>query len=51
MPNLPALLAGDAYLIALTRTPDGQTPASPIGTGPFQFTSFNNGVLTLTANA
>ena len=50
MPNLPALLAGGAYLIALTRTPDGQTPASPIGTGPFQYISFNNGVLTLTAN-
>ena len=50
MPNLPALLAGDAYLIALTRSADGQTPANPIGTGPFQFTSSNNGVLTLTAN-
>jgi peptide/nickel transport system substrate-binding protein len=50
IPNLPALLAGDAYLIALTRTEDGQTPANPIGTGPFQFTSSNNGVLTLTAN-
>lgn len=50
MPNLPALLAGDAYLIALTRTADGQTPANPIGTGPFQFTSLNNGLLTLTAN-
>ena len=50
MPNLPALLGGDAYLIALTRTADGQTPANPIGTGPFQFTSLNNGLLTLTAN-
>jgi MarR-like DNA-binding transcriptional regulator SgrR of sgrS sRNA len=50
MPNLPALLASDAYLIALTRTADGQTPANPIGTGPFQFTSLNNGSLTLTAN-
>jgi len=50
MPNLPALLASDAYLIALTRTADGQTPANPIGTGPFQFTSFSNGLLTLTAN-
>jgi len=50
MPNLPALLAGDAYLIALTRTEDGQTPANPIGTGPFQLTNSNNGVLTLTAN-
>jgi peptide/nickel transport system substrate-binding protein len=50
MPNLPALLAGNEYLIALTRTADGQTPANPIGTGPFQFTSLNNGLLTLTAN-
>jgi len=50
MPNLPALLASDAYLISLTRTADGQTPANPIGTGPFQFTSSNSGLLTLTAN-
>ena len=50
MPNLPALLASDAYLIALTRTADGQTPANPIGTGPSQFTSSNNGTLALTAN-
>lgn len=50
MPNLPALLASNAYLIALTRTADGQTPANPIGTGPFQFVGLNNGTLTLTAN-
>jgi MarR-like DNA-binding transcriptional regulator SgrR of sgrS sRNA len=50
MPNLSGLLAGGMYLIALTRTADGQTPANPIGTGPFQFTSSSNGVLTLTAN-
>jgi MarR-like DNA-binding transcriptional regulator SgrR of sgrS sRNA len=50
MPNLPALLAGDRYLIALTRTADGQPPANPIGTGPFQFASFTSGQLTLTAN-
>jgi peptide/nickel transport system substrate-binding protein len=50
MPNLPGLLAGGMYLIALTRTADGQTPANPTGTGPFQFTSSNNGQLTLTAN-
>ena len=50
MPNLPALLASDAYLIALTRTADGQTPVNPIGTGPFQFASLSNGLLTLTAN-
>ena len=50
MPNLPALLTSNTYLIMLTRTADGQTPANPIGTGPFQFTSSNNGTLTLTAN-
>jgi peptide/nickel transport system substrate-binding protein len=50
MPNLPALLASDAYLVALTRTADAQTPVTPIGTGPFQFASSNNGTLTLTAN-
>ncbi|MGB7265311.1 MAG: ABC transporter substrate-binding protein [Terracidiphilus sp.] len=50
MPNLPALLAGDAYLIALTRTANGQAPASPTGTGAFQYTSYSNGVLVLTAN-
>ncbi|MGB0065135.1 MAG: ABC transporter substrate-binding protein [Terracidiphilus sp.] len=50
MPNLPALLAGDTYRIALTRTTDGQTPDHPIGTGPFQFGSASNGALTLTAN-
>ncbi|WP_348263023.1 ABC transporter substrate-binding protein [Telmatobacter sp. DSM 110680] len=50
MPNLPALLAGDQFLIAQTTTPDGETPAGRIGTGPFQMTGFSNGVLTLTAN-
>jgi peptide/nickel transport system substrate-binding protein len=50
MPNLPALLAGDQYLIALTTAPDGKTAAGAIGTGPFQLTGFNNGVLSLAAN-
>ena len=50
MPNLPALLAGDQYLIALTTAADGKTAAGAIGTGPFQLTSFNNGVLSLAAN-
>ena len=49
-PNLPALLATDAFLVALTRTADGLAPANPIGTGPFQFAAFSNGNLTLTAN-
>ena len=50
MPNLPALLAGDQYLIALTTASDGKTAAGAIGTGPFQLTGFNNGVLSLAAN-
>ena len=50
MPNLPALLAEDQFLIALTVTADGKTPDGNIGTGAFQVTSFNNGVLELTAN-
>ena len=50
MPNLPALLAGDQFLITLTATADGKTPGNSIGTGPFQVAGFNNGALTLTAN-
>ena len=43
MPNLPALLAGDEYLIAADA-------GGNIGTGPFQLNGFNSAVLTLTAN-
>jgi peptide/nickel transport system substrate-binding protein len=50
MPNLPALLASDQFLIALTATGDGRTSAAAIGTGPFQVTGFSNGVLSLAAN-
>ena len=50
MPNLPALLAGDDFLIALTVSADGKTSSGDIGTGPFQVTSFNNGLLVLGAN-
>jgi peptide/nickel transport system substrate-binding protein len=50
MPNLPALLAGDEFRLALTITADGKTPAGNIGTGPFQVTASANGVLTLSAN-
>lgn len=50
MPNLPALLAGDPFLIVLSATGDGRTPGNSIGTGPFQVSGFNNGVLSLTAN-
>jgi peptide/nickel transport system substrate-binding protein len=50
MPNLPGLLASDEFLIALTAAADGKSAAGAIGTGPFQVTGFNNGVLTLAAN-
>jgi len=50
MPNLPALLAGGEFLISLVLAADGKTANGAIGTGPFQLTGFNNGVLILTAN-
>lgn len=49
MPNLPALLASDQFLIALNAQ-EGGTATGAVGTGPFQVTGFNNGVLTLAAN-
>jgi MarR-like DNA-binding transcriptional regulator SgrR of sgrS sRNA len=50
LPNLPELLAGENYRIALAAaTSPGDAPAV-IGTGPFQFTSFSSNVLTLAAN-
>ena len=50
MPNLPSLLAGDAFLIAETVTPDGKTPTDPVGTGAFRFTSYKDGVMELAEN-
>jgi MarR-like DNA-binding transcriptional regulator SgrR of sgrS sRNA len=50
MPNLPALLAGDEFLISLSETSDGKTPGVAIGTGPFRLTGLNNGVMTFAAN-
>jgi peptide/nickel transport system substrate-binding protein len=50
MPNLPALLACDHYLIALMTTAEGRTAGDGIGTGPFQLSGFSNGALTLAAN-
>jgi len=50
MPNLPELLAGDEFLIALTVTSEGKTPENVIGTGAFQVLSNANSVLMLTAN-
>lgn len=50
MPNLPALLADDDFLIASVGS--AEVPASPanIGTGAFQVVSSSNGVLSLKAN-
>jgi len=50
MPNLPALLGGDEYRIALTSAANPGSPPGSIGTGPFEFTGLSNGVLTLSAN-
>jgi peptide/nickel transport system substrate-binding protein len=46
MPNLPALIAGNDFLI----THAGAVPGPIIGTGAFQVDTFSNGVLTLVAN-
>ncbi|HEV2213634.1 MAG TPA: ABC transporter substrate-binding protein [Terracidiphilus sp.] len=51
LPNLPVLLAGDRFLIALAVGQNGQVPANPVGTGPFAFGSVAGNLLTLTANA
>ncbi|MDR3773571.1 MAG: ABC transporter substrate-binding protein, partial [Terracidiphilus sp.] len=50
LPNLPELLAGDDYRIALVSAEASTSPPGSIGTGPFQFASLSNGVLTLAAN-
>ncbi|HEY6490422.1 MAG: ABC transporter substrate-binding protein [Terracidiphilus sp.] len=50
MPNLPVLLAGDEFLLALTVTADGRIPSVYIGTGPFQVASPAKDLLQLTAN-
>ena len=50
MPNLPALLAGNDFLITLAPGADGKAPTTNTGTGPFQVAGFNNAALTLVAN-
>lgn len=50
MPNLPALLARDEFLIAETASADGSTPKGAVGTGPFVVAGFNNSIMTLTAD-
>jgi peptide/nickel transport system substrate-binding protein len=48
LPNLPELLAGDEYRVAMVGA--GNPVTAPVGTGPFQFAAFSNGILTLAAN-
>src|SRR5579863_1823455 len=49
MPVLPALLAGEAWLIALSN-PDASSDNRLLGTGPYQAAGFANNILKLTAN-
>ncbi len=49
MPVLPALLAGDRFLIALPN-PNAGSDDRLLGTGPFQTAGFANNILKLTAN-
>ena len=54
MPNLPALLAGDEFLISRSGSINAGSPAQlsgpNIGTGPFEIDQFSNGMLSLAAN-
>lgn len=50
MPNLPALLANDEFLILFVGPAEGAATRGNIGTGPFQLTGSSNGVITLKAN-
>jgi peptide/nickel transport system substrate-binding protein len=49
MPNLPALLADDAFLVGSGPMTTGN-PLARQGTGSFQVTKFDNSLLTLAAN-
>jgi MarR-like DNA-binding transcriptional regulator SgrR of sgrS sRNA len=50
MPNLPALLASDQFLVQQIASSDQKSASGAVGTGPYQVTGFNNGVLALAAN-
>src|SRR5579863_3243512 len=50
MRNLPALLARDEFLLALTVTAEGKIAPANTGTGPFRVAGSANGVLSLAAN-
>ena len=50
MPQLPALLAGNAFLISRARNIATSGVSGAIGTGAFRAGNFANGILSLTAN-
>jgi MarR-like DNA-binding transcriptional regulator SgrR of sgrS sRNA len=50
MPNLPALLAGDDFLIEAVGSAEGSAPQANVGTGAFQVASSASGQLALKAN-
>lgn len=50
MPNLPALLARDEFLIAETTAADGGTSKGAVGTGSFVVAGFSNSIMTLNAD-
>jgi peptide/nickel transport system substrate-binding protein len=50
MPNLPALLAADDFLIAFIGSAEGAAQQPNVGTGSFEVASSANGVLSLKAN-
>lgn len=50
IPNLPALLASDEFLISLVIAADGTTPQGNVGTGAFEVTASANGSVSLRAN-
>ena len=49
MPNLPALLASNEFLIELVATADGKTPGGA-GAGPFRIDEIKDGALKIVAN-
>jgi MarR-like DNA-binding transcriptional regulator SgrR of sgrS sRNA len=50
MPNLPALLASDGYLISQAESEEGKALPGSVGTGPFRSIGFANGAETFEAN-
>jgi len=50
MPNLPALLTGESYLIGQAESEEGKALPGSVGTGPFHSVGFQNGAETFEAN-